>query len=539
LFDPPTSAEHVTSGRGRGLLLGIDLGTSGVKALLLSADGGITGSLVGDATAGYPLATPRPGWSEQDPAAWWDGVCRAVRLVLEKTGAEAGDVEGVALSGQMHGATLLDGQGEVLRPCILWNDQRSGAECELITTQLGLPSLLEWVGNPALAGFTAPKIVWVRTHEPDVYRRIATILLPKDYVNLRLTGSAATEVSDASGTLLFDVARRQWSKDMLNALEIPRTFLPEVHESNDIVGRVTPAAARATGLRPGTPVVAGGADNACAAVGLGVVGPGQVLTSIGTSGTIVAPTARAERDPEARLHTFCHAVPDTWYLMGVVLSAGGSLRWFRDVLGTEEQRQAEAESRDAYEILMEAAATAPPGSEGLMFLPYLTGERSPHGDPDARGAFVGLSLRHGRGHMVRSVLEGVTFALRDSADIMRMLGVDLMTVRATGGGARSALWRRIQANVLDTRVVTVSPDAGPALGAAVLAGVGVGMWSSIPEAIDLLIEPAEVIDPDAQTVPLYERYHSLYDQLYPALAGHFRATAGLVAQGHGGDAHTG
>lgn len=512
-------------------LLGIDLGTSGAKTLLFPVEGPGGSASLAEVTVGYPLSTPHPGWSEQDPADWWQGVTQAIKQVLELGKVDPGAIEGLAISGQMHGATLLNGMGEVLRPSILWNDQRSGPQSNWITQKIGLPTLLRWVGNPALAGFTAPKILWVREHEPNVYQRIRTILLPKDYVNYRLTGALATEVSDASGTLLFDVAHRRWSQEMLDALDLPPTFLPPVLESTGVVGSVTKDAARAIGLIQGMPVVAGGADNACAAVGLGVVRPGQVLTSVGTSGTVVAPSAEPRLDPQARLHTFCHAVADTWYLMGVVLSAGGSLRWFRDTLAEEERRQAAAEGRDPYDVMMDEAATAPAGSEGLIFLPYLTGERTPHGDPNARGVFFGLSLRHSRAHLIRSVLEGVTFALADSAAIMRDLGIDLDTVRATGGGARSRLWRQLQADVLQAGVFTMSPDVGPALGAAIISGVGIGVYPSVAEAADRLIHTESETAPDPASAALYARYQEMYDRLYPALAEEFGELAQLVAGG--------
>jgi xylulokinase len=519
--------ERLARGAGHAYLLGIDLGTSGVKVMLLPADAQ-EAKPVAEATEEYPLFTPRPGWSEQNPADWWSGVTRAVGRVLDAAGIAPEYVAALALSGQMHGATLLDARGEVLRPCILWNDTRSGPQCMEITERVGgLPNLVKWVANPALAGFTAPKILWVREHEPEIYSRLATVLLPKDYINYRLTGELATEVSDASGTLLFDVAHRRWSEEMLRALDLPASILPPVHASTEIVGRVTAEAAAATSLAAGTSVVAGGADNACAAVGLGVIRDGQVATSIGTSGTVIAPSADLRLDPQARLHAFCHAVPDTWYLMGVVLSAGGSLRWFCDMLASEEVRQAAAEGRDPYDVIMEEAQSVPAGSEGLFFLPYLSGERTPHGDPNARGVFFGLSLRHTRAHMARSVIEGVTFALADSTDIMRGLGLDLSVVRATGGGARSPFWRQLQADVLNVRVVTALADVGPAFGAAILAGVGAGVFDSVAAATDLLVHVGGEIIPNPAPAELYRKHHALYDRLYGALRTEFTKLARL------------
>ena len=503
------------------LLLGIDLGTSGVKALLLDA-GKPAGPAV-SATVEYGLSTPYAGWNEQDPEDWWRGVGQVVRTVLERSGHSPGEVAAVALSGQMHGATVLDEAGTVLRPVILWNDQRTAAQCAAITERVGLDTLVRWVANPALAGFTAPKLLWIRDHEPEVFARIRTVLLPKDYINYRLAGVRATEVSDASGTLLFDVARRRWSEDMARALEIPQSILPPVHESDAVVGHLTAEAARHTGLVAGTPVVAGGADNACAALGAGVIEPGQVLTSIGTSGTVVAPSREPRTDPRARLHLFCHAVPGVWYAMGVVLSAGGSLRWFRDTLADELVQRAAAEGRDAYDLLMEEAATVPAGSEGLVFLPYLSGERTPHGNPAARGVFFGLSLRHTRAHLTRSVVEGVTYALADSIAIMRDLGIEVGSVRATGGGARSALWRRLQADIFRARVLTAASDLGPALGAALLAGVGVGAFASAPAAVEAAVRPGPEVEPDEAAAVFYGRQHAFFNTLYPALANRFDA----------------
>jgi xylulokinase len=504
-------------------LLGLDLGTSGVRAMLLPIDGGEAVAR----TVDLALSTPRPGWSEQNPLDWWSAATGAIRAVLAAAAIDPAAIAGVATSGQMHGATLLDGNGEVLRPCILWNDARTGAQCAQITERVGLKALLRTVGNPALAGFTAPKLLWVRENEPVVYRRIATVLLPKDYLNYRLTGRLATEPSDASGTLLFDVANRCWSHEILQALEIDASILPAVLRSTDVVGEVTAEAAAATGLGVGTPVVAGGADNACAAVGMGVVRPGEVLASIGTSGTLLAPSHTPHVDPAGRLHTFCHAVPDTWYVMGVVLSAGGALRWYRDTLGAAERALALERGVDPYEVMMEAAETVPPGSDGLIFLPYLAGERTPHADPDARGVFFGLSLYHTNAHMSRSVVEGVTYALADSAVLMRELGVDLAVLRATGGGARSSLWRSILADTIGARVVTARTDLGPALGAAIIAGAGVGVYPSIPAATDRLIAISSSTEPRAITAELYRRYHAIYRALYPALREQFKALAAL------------
>ncbi len=508
-------------------LLGIDLGTTGVKVLLLPSDLGLERGESVEATVEYPLSFPHPGWSEQNPHDWWRGTIRAIRTVLDRAQVDGRRIVGLALSGQMHGATLLDGRGGVLRPCILWNDQRSARQCREIEDRVGLSQLLKWVGNRALAGFTAPKLLWVRANEPEVYERIATVLLPKDYINFRLTGELATEYSDASGTLLFDVANRRWSAEMLKALEISPRILPEALPSTSVMGRVSAEVASLTGLAAGTPVVAGGADNACAAVGTGILAPGDVLTSLGTSGTVVAPTAAPRVDPGARVHTFCHVVPDVWYLMGVVLSAGGSLRWFRDVLAAEVQARAEAEGYDAYDLLMVEAETVPPGSERLFFLPYLTGERTPHGDALARGVFFGLSPAHSRGHLFRSVVEGVTFALADSIAIMRELGIRTGVVSVTGGGARSLTWRQILADVFGVRVRLAHGSAGPALGAALLAAVGIGTFSGIPQAAQQLKSRDVGLEPRPEVARLYRSYHAQFDSLYPRLKDSFAQLATL------------
>ncbi|MGH2403732.1 MAG: xylulokinase, partial [bacterium] len=417
-------------------LLGLDVGTTGAKAVLIEPGGRV----LAVATSDYPLLTPRPGWTEQAPQAWWEASVSTIRAVLAQSGIAADDVAAVGLTGQMHGLVALDRDGAVLRPAILWNDQRTAEECAWITEQVGVARVLELTGNPVLTGFTAPKIIWMRRHEPDLYARIAHILLPKDYIRFRLTSEFSIDVADASGTSLFDVRRRDWSTDMLDALEIPAAWLPRAAESPSPVGSVAAATASLTGLAPGTVVVAGAGDQAAQAVGTGVVRAGLVSATIGTSGVVFAHLDSAEIDPLGRLHAFCHAVPGRWHLMGVMLSAGGSLRWLRDSVGRDAWG---AGAADAYDAMVAEAAGVPPGAEGLVFLPYLSGERTPHPDPDARGAFVGLTLRHHRAHLVRAVLEGVAMGLRDSLEIIKALGVRVSQVRASGGGARSGLWRQI------------------------------------------------------------------------------------------------
>jgi xylulokinase len=509
-------------------VLGIDVGTTGAKALLVNE----TGQVVASATTEVPMSTPQPLWAEQDPADWWAATVRSIRRALEAAGVEPGQVVGVGLTGQMHGLVLLDAHGEVLRSCIMWNDQRTAAQCAAITREVGAANVLRLTGNPVLPGFTAPKIAWVREHEADVHGKIAKVLLPKDYVRYRLTGGFFSEVSDASGTSLFDVGRRRWSDEMLQAVGVPRPWLPEVTESPVVSARVHPPAARQTGLLAGTPVVGGGGDQAAQAVGTGIVVEGVVSATIGTSGVVFAASDTYRVEPEGRLHAFCHAVPGMWHLMGVMLSAGGSFRWYRDALGGPEQAQASKEGRDPYDLLAEAAAQVPPGCEGLLFLPYLTGERTPYPDPNARGVFFGLTLRHGKAHLTRAVLEGVTYGLRDSLELMQALGLSIAQVRASGGGARSPLWCQILADVFDADIVTVNVTEGAAYGAALLAAVGAGVYGSVAEACRAAIRVAGSTSP-GPAVPVYAEYYPRYRALYPALAPQFEAMAGVVGHCRG------
>ncbi len=505
-------------------LLGIDVGTTGAKTLLIAEDG----TVVASATEEYPLYTPRPNWSEQDPEDWWRAVCAGVSKVLAKVPGAAAQVAGVGLSGQMHGAVFLDENQRVIRPAILWNDQRTGQECAEITSRVGAARLMELACNPALTGFTAPKVLWLRNNEPQHYERVRTILLPKDYVRFRLTGTFATEVSDASGTLLFDVKNRTWSEELLRILDIPRGFLPDCAESPVVTAKVSRIAAEQTGLRQGTPVVGGGGDQAAGAVGTGVVSKGVISSTLGTSGVVFAFAERPETDPQGRLHTFCHAVPGTWHMMGVMLSAGGSLRWFRDTLCQQEKAEAKQKGIDAYELLTAAAASVPAGAEGLLFLPYLAGERTPYPDPHARGVFIGLSLRHTKAHMVRAVLEGVTFGMRDSLEIMRAQHIQAQQIRASGGGGRSVLWRQIQADVFGAPVTSINVEEGPAFGVALLAGVGTGIYASVPEACQATIRVVSETKPQAEATATYDRYYRLYRSLYPLLRDTFRAMAEVV-----------
>jgi len=509
-------------------LLGIDVSTTATKALLIDEQG----TVVAVSATAYPFQTPHPLWSEQDPALFWNGTVQTVRGVLAKSGVSPAQIAAVGLTGQMHGLTLLDRQGDVLRPCILWNDQRTADQCARITEIVGRERVLQLTGNPVLTGFTAPKILWVREHEPEVYRRVAHVLLPKDYARYRLTGEFFSEVSDASGTSLFDVGRRQWSDEMLKALDLPRAWLPEVTESPVVSACISAEAARLTGLRPGTSVVGGGGDQAAQAVGTGIIREGVVSVTIGTSGVVFAHSDSYRVEPQGRLHAFCHAVPGKWHLMGVMLSAGGSFRWYRDALGEPEKVIAGQTGQDAYELLTAAAATAPAGCEGLIFLPYLTGERTPYPDPNARGVFFGLTVRHSKAHLTRAVLEGVAYGLRDSLELMRTLGVSLTQVRASGGGARSDLWRQILADVFATEIVTVNVTEGAAYGAALLAGVGAGVYRDVSAACEAAIRLTGSTRPGA-AAPVYADYYPRYRALYPVLAPEFAALAAVLKQSRG------
>jgi xylulokinase len=494
--------------------LGIDVSTTGAKALIIDEQG----SVAATHTTEYPLSTPKPLWSEQDPHDWWNGACASIKAALSKANLSGEALSAIGLTGQMHGLVMLDKSDQVLRPAILWNDQRTGPQCEEITVRVGgLDRLLALTGNQVLPGFTAPKIVWVRENEPAVYEKTTHILLPKDYVRFLLTGEYATEVSDASGMSLLDVEKRAWSKEMLSALDIPTAWLPTCTESDQVSGRISESAAKATGLRVGTPVVGGGGDQAAQAVGSGIVTSGVISVTSGTSGVVFAHSDHYAAEPQGRLHAFCHAVPGKWHYMGVMLSAGGSFRWLRDAIGDVEKTAAQLIGVDPYELLTQEAAAAPVGSEGLLFLPYLTGERTPYPDPQARGAFVGLTLRHGKAHLVRSVLEGVSFGLRDSLELIKGLGVPITQVRASGGGARSAVWRQIQADVFGTELVLVNVTEGAAYGAALLAGVGAGAYRSVEEAVNATVKVTDRTAPITANVKEYEKLYPAYRGLYPAL----------------------
>jgi len=495
-------------------LLGIDISTTATKALLIDE----SGNVVAVAATEYPYDAPKPGWTEQDPALFWDGAVQSIREVLAKAQITGKDIAAIGLTGQMHGMTLLDARGEVIRPCILWNDQRTAPQCETITNMVGAEKVLQLTGNPILTGFTAPKILWTREHEPENYKRIGHILLPKDYVRYKLTGEFFSDVADSSGTSLFDVGKRQWSDEMLAALQIPRVWLPEVTESPVASAKINSDAAQATGLLAGTPVIAGAGDQAAQAIGTGIVCEGLVSVTIGTSGVVFASSDSYRVEPQGRLHAFCHAVPNKWHLMGVMLSAGGSFRWYRDTLA----------NHDSYDTLIAAAAKIPVGSEGLLFLPYLTGERTPHPDPNARGAFIGLSARHTKAHLTRAVIEGVSFGLRDSLELMRALGISTTQVHASGGGAKSALWRQMLADIFNAEIVMVNSTEGAAYGAALLAGVGAGIYPSVEAAAERAIRVTGHHQP-GRDVEKYADYYRRYRALYPALKAEFAAMAKLVS----------
>ncbi len=493
-------------------VLGLDVGTGGTRAVLVDGNG----RMLAAATEPHaPFASPRTGWAEQHPDDWWRASQRAIRAVLANGRTAAADVEALGLSGQMHGAVLLDAAGDVVRPALIWCDQRTDAQCRWLTGTIGADRLIELVSNPALTGFTLPKLLWVREHEPRAWAQVRAVLLPKDYVRWRLTGERATDAADASGTLMFDVERRRWSAEVLAAAGIERGLLPPVYEGPEVTGRVTAGAAEATGLAAGTVVVAGGGDQAAGAVGMGVVRPGTVSATIGTSGVVFAATDRPARDPGGRVHTFCHAAPHRWHVMGVTQGAGLSLRWLRDTFGSGA---APADGRDPYDRLCDEAAQAPPGSDGVMWAPYLMGERTPHLDPHARAALVGLSASHCRAHVIRAVLEGVAFSLRDSFTILAEMGVPATRIRLGGGGARSPLWRQIQADVYAHEVERLAVEEGAAFGAALLAGVGAGQWASVDEACDAVVQVAETVAPVADHAALlrtgYQRFRTLYGALH-------------------------
>ena len=489
--------------------LGIDVGTGGTRVLVIDADGRVIGS----ATAEHiPFSSPQIGWAEQDPCDWWRACGIAVRAALEHAQLPGDRIACVGLSGQMHGAVLLDEQSQVVRPALIWCDVRTEKQGRELTALVGAERLIQLACNPALSNFTVTKCMWVRENEPENWKKARSLMLPKDYVRLQLTGERATDMADASGTLLLDVAHRRWSKELLELAEIEDSLLPSLHESPEISGRISAAGAAATGLKCGTPVVAGAGDQAAGAIGMGVISPGLVSATIGTSGVVLAATAHPALDPRGRLHTFCHAVPGRWMVMGVTQAAGLSLRWFRDQFGTRVNGEPES-----YEALDAEAAGVSPGCDGLLWAPYLMGERTPYLDPAARGSLVGLTASHTRAHVIRAILEGVAFSLRDTLTIFREIDVPAKTIRLGGGGARSVLWRQIQADVYGQRVEIVAAEEGAAYGAAILAGVGAKAWPSVDAACEAVVRVSGNVNPNPKDSLVMEKAYAMYRRIYPAM----------------------
>ncbi len=494
-------------------VIGIDIGTSGTKTVLFDENG----TVIASNTIEYPLYQPKNGYAEQEPADWWNAAASTVKTVISSSGVDAADIVGVGLSGQMHGLVMLDENGEVLRKSIIWCDQRTAAEVEEMNEKLGREKLIEITANPALTGWTAAKILWVKNNEPEIYAKCRHILLPKDYIRYMLTGEFATEVSDASGMQLLDVPNRCWSEEVCNALGIDMSMLAKVYESCEVTGKISKAASELTGLAEGTSVVGGAGDNAAAAVGTGVVTDGRAFTTIGTSGVVFAHTSKVSIDPKGRVHTCCAAVPGCWHIMGVTQGAGLSLKWFRDNFCQAEKDTAKLMGVDEYYLMDKEAETVPIGANRLIYLPYLMGERTPHLDPDARGMFFGLSAIHTKKDMLRAVMEGVAYSLRDCVEICREMGIDVSDMMACGGGGSSPLWRQMLADLYACPVKTASSKEGPALGVAILAMVGAGIYSSVPEACEKIVGISKVQQPVEENVPVYEKYFRLYDEIYPAV----------------------
>lgn len=497
------------------MLLGIDISTTGAKALLIDQKG----TVVSSATTSLSLSTPKPLWSEQNPQDWWTAIKKSIHQVIRDEQIHSGEISAIGMTGQMHGLVLLDNQGEVLRPAILWNDQRTAAQCDEIRRRVGRKQLIEITGNDALTGFTAPKILWVQENEPEIYDKVEHILLPKDYIRYKLTNEFAVDRADGAGTILFDLKTRTWSDEIITKLNIPMEWLPSTFEGTQITGYITEEAAIETGLEKGTPVVGGGGDQAAQAVGVGAVETGIIALTLGTSGVVFATTEAPLIEPDGRLHAFCHSVPGRWHFMGVMLSAAGSLQWYHDSL---------AKNVDIDELVNEANL-ADPGCEGLFFLPYLTGERTPYPNPLARGAWIGLTIRHTRAHITRSVLEGVAFGIKDSFTLIQEAGLgSIKQVRISGGGAKSRLWRQIIADVLGVDLVTVNTTEGAAYGAALLAGVGAGIFEDVQTACNNVIKITGTTTPEKKVSDTYQLYYPRYRELYPALVKEFENIAKLV-----------
>lgn len=507
-------------------LLGIDIGTTSTRALIINEDG----ALVASSTRDYPLYTPKPGWAEQNPKDWWKATVLAIKEILSNSKVAPSDIACIGLSGQMHGSVFLDKDGEVIRPAILWNDQRSYSQCEEIYRIFGYEGFIKLSYNKALPGFTASKILWLREEEPQNYKKVYKILLPKDYIRYKLSGKYVTEVSDAAGTVLMDIPKRAWSDEILKGLGIKKELLPDVYESHEITSRVSKEASLATGLLEGTPIAGGGSDNAAGAVGSGIVREGIISDSIGTSGVVFATSDKPLYDNQGRVHSFIHAVPGKWHLTGVTLSAAGSLKWYYEAFGPSMEIEEKFPSLKGYELLNKEAEKVPPGSEGLIFLPYLSGERSPHGDPHARGVFFGISYVHTRDHFVRAIMEGVAFSQFDCLSLMKEVGISSDKVVIFGGGAKSKVWRKIIADVLGLKIVTLNVEEGPAYGAALIAGVGCGVYNSVEEAVDKTIKEVAEVNPDNKNVKKYKEFYKLYRSLYEDLKQEFKRLSDIYGK---------
>ncbi|MEJ6951219.1 xylulokinase [Natronospora cellulosivora (SeqCode)] len=495
-------------------LLGIDIGTSGVKCLLLSVE---EGNILGTKTENYPISTPKSGWSEQNPEDWWKATKKCIAGLISDTKISAGDIKGLSFSGQMHSSVFLDENMEVIRPAILWSDTRTSEQCQEIYEKAGgLENLIDYVSNPALEGFTAPKILWLKENEPDNFAKLDLVLLPKDYIRYKLCGEINMDVSDGAGTLLMDVEKNDWSDGLLEKLDLSRDILPPLVDSIAVTGKITEDIAKETGLAAGTPVVAGGADNSCGAVGSGIIKEGRVMVSIGTSGVVVAFAPEAAADPGGRIHLFNHSRPNSWYMMGVVLSAGMSFQWMKESLFADDID---------FDKLNELAADTNPGSDGVIFLPYLYGERTPHADANARGVYFGIGAEHKQKHFIRSVMEGVAYALKDSLELIKEQGVAIEEIRAIGGGAKSAVWQQILADVFGQEISLLNVEEGPAFGAALIAGVGVDVYDSFEEAESDYIKVVETIAPIEENVKAYEKYYPQYKKLYSSLKENFKDLA--------------
>jgi len=512
-----------------GYLIGVDIGTTGGKTLICDESGKVPATT----TTEYPLYSPNPLWTEQDPADWWKSTCDSIRRVLDKAAVRGSEVSGIGLSGQMHGLVMLDKDNNVIRPAILRDDQRAMAERRNIADIIGRDRLTGLGCNPQLAGFTAPKILWVRRNEPQNYEKCRRILLPKDYVRFMLSGTFATEVSDASGTLLLDTRKRAWGDDILKKLDIDRGLLPDCSESHNASAQVTPSVAAGLGIPAGTPIVGGAGDLAAAAVANGIVGSGVVSAALGTSGVVVAVSDIPATDPEGRVHTFCHAAPGKWQVTGFMLAAGSSFQWLRNNLGETERTEANKKNIDPYDVLTDKAAQARAGSDGLMFLPYLLGDLTPHVDPNAKGALVGLTMHHGKNELIRSVMEGITYGMRDSLEIIRGMRVEVREIRLSGGAAKSEFWRQMQADVYGEPVCAINATEGPAYGAALLAGVGTGVWATVQEACESTIRVTNRYEPNRDNVAVYNEYYPIFQQLYRSLKADFQTITEKTNRLHG------